>query len=55
MKFLIAKLSIFTLFASISFTAAAQAQQKVDDKFLPTEKHAKKENAKKVHKEIYNK
>ena len=50
MKFLIAKLTIFTLFASISFTAAAQAQQKVDDKFLPTEKHAKKENAKKVHK-----
>ena len=46
----IAKFAIFTLFASIFFATSAQAQQKIDERFLPTEKHAKIENAKKAHK-----
>ena len=50
MNFPIAKFAIFTLFASIYFATLAQAQQKIDERFLPTEKHAKIKNAKKAHK-----
>lgn len=50
MNFPIAKFAIFTLSASIFFATLAQAQQKIDERFLPTEKHAKIENAKKAHK-----
>ncbi len=50
MQFSTIRLAIFTLIVSTLWGTAALAQQKSDDKFLPTEQHSRQQNAKRAHK-----
>ena len=50
MRFSTTRLVIITLLSSMFCSATSLAQQITDKKFLPTEQHAKQENAQKAHK-----